>query len=303
MKRVNLIEYFELAEELHVAKRNLSSEGTVKGGLVWVSTSGLSKSLYDFANDDNGFSTSKTVARDLSSTIAGWIDANLMDGSDSPPTFSTDNFDKDFHSWQLSAIRTKIDTFRSVFAAECAEVDVYSVGQISLYKTSDLVSSASKTLPAEIRASIPFEAAVEFDDAGRCLAFGLPTACGFHALRGLELAIDGYLRAFGVTKKMNSWNDYVTAAKDLAEGSADKKPAKKVVQMIDRMRDLDRNPLMHPRDTLDEIGADMLFRSSAITVYEIVKDMKANGRTILGVDAPEGAVIALSKPKEGDAAA
>ncbi|MER9135099.1 hypothetical protein NKI20_02150 [Mesorhizobium sp. M0830] len=303
MKRVNLLEYFELAEYLHSGKNQITFEGTIKGGMVWVAISGLPNLLDNFIRDDNGFSTSKTVARDLSSIIQEWIATNVMDAN-SPPSFSTAGFNTDFSSWQLSAIRAKMDAFKSVFAAECSEVDVYSVGQISLYKTSDLVSSASKTLPAETRASIPFEAAIEFDDAGRCLAFGLATASGFHALRGLELVIDAYLRAFGVTKKLHSWNDYVNAAKALAEGDGDKKPALKVVQMIDRMRNLDRNPLMHPRDTLDEIGADMLFRSSALTVYEIVKDMKANGRTILDNDATahNPVLIALGKPDK-DAAA
>src|SRR5690606_27839346 len=92
----------------------------------------------------------------------------------------------------------------------------------------------------------------------------------------------------------HSWNDYVKAAKALAEGDGDKKPSPKVASMIDRMRELDRNPLMHPRDTLDEEGADMLFRLATITVYEIVKDMKANGRSMAEPDNEDAAPNAIS---------
>lgn len=308
MKRVNLLEYFELAELLHEAKRVLSSD-KLKGGSVWVHTYELPEKLGNFERDDNGFSASKRVAGELVAVIQTWLSENLMDGN-SPLSFSTEKFDVEFPGWKLSTITRKIDAFKSVFAAECADVDVYSVGQIAIYKTSDLVSTASKSLPEGTRDSIPFGATIEFDDAGRCLAFGLPTACGFHALRGLELVIEGYLRAFGVTKTLHTWGDYVEEAKKLAEGNADKKPAKKVSQLIDRMRDLDRNPLMHPRDTLDEVGADMLFRLSGIAAYEIVKDMKANGRSMVEPDnekAPDAIPNAndaelLAGPKKGKAA-
>jgi hypothetical protein len=86
------------------------------------------------------------------------------------------------------------------------------------------------------------------DSAGKCLAFDLPTACGFHAVRGVELMILKYLKAFGTeTRDLKTWFDYVKA---VSEAEADgRKPSKKVAQMLDRMRDLDRNPLMHPRDT------------------------------------------------------
>jgi hypothetical protein len=44
--------------------------------------------------------------------------------------------------------------------------------------------------------------------------------------------------------------------------------------MIDRMRELDRNPLMHPSDTLDEMAADSLFKLGVITITELAKDMR-----------------------------
>lgn len=306
MKRVNLVEYFELAEELRDAYDAANATSAV-AGRIWVSVYPLPEKLRSFAQQDNGFSATKHVALDLADHIRKWITDYIMSG-DSPDNISSEKMDAQLSNWQYSSIATKIDAFKSVFRAECRDLDVYSVGQIAIHKTSDLVSRASVMLPAATRNAVPFGVAVEFDDAGKCLAFGLPTACGFHALRGLELVIEGYLRAFGVTATLHSWNDYVKAAKALADGEGDKKPAPKVASMIDRMRELDRNPLMHPRDTLDEEGADMLFRLATITVYEIVKDMKANGRSMQependSAPAPNSlAPLFVEGPKKGEAA-
>lgn len=273
MKRVNLLEYFELAEALHTAKRALSAD-SLKGGRVWVSTYELPEKLYLFIQDDNGFSTSKRSAKELVLMLEDWISKNLSNG-DSPSIFASEKFDEEFSGWQFDGIVRKIDAFKSVFAAECGEVDVYSVGQISIYRTSSLVSEGAGIIPAEIQPDVPRETLAELNSAGRCLAFDLPTACGFHALRGLELVMDEYLKCFNVGSKKRTWNDYVKALSKLIEDpKSQAKPAPKVAAMLDRMRELERNPLMHPRDTLDAVQADMLFKLCAITVIEIARDMK-----------------------------
>ncbi len=87
--------------------------------------------------------------------------------------------------------------------------------------------------------------------------------------------MDEYLRSFGVTKKMKSWNDYILTFQKLRESTdANQKPSEKVSAMLDRMRSLDRNPLMHPRETLDGVGANHVFSLAAITVVEMIKDMR-----------------------------
>lgn len=276
MKRVNLVEYFKLAEALTTGKRATSVDKN-KGGNIWVSVFALPAKLRSFISDDNGFSASKHVAKELIAEIDSWISRHLYT-DDSPPQLLSEKLDEDFHGWQYNDISTKIDAFNSVFEAECRDVDVYSVGQISIYRTSALVTAGAGIIPGDIQSDISTETLEEFNSAGKCLAFDLPTACGFHALRGLELVMDDYLVSFGVdTGKMKSWNDYIRAAKALIDDEKlGQKPSPKVAAMLDRMRELDRNPLMHPRDTLDEIQANMLFQLCAITVVEIARDMKAS---------------------------
>lgn len=272
MKRVNLVDYFDLSEALYVAKKGTELESN-KGINVYVSVWSLTDKLKAFAADDNGFSACKHVANGLAEAIQNWISKNIMEDAN-PASFDTTKFEKDYYKWQYSEIASKIDAFRSVFEAECRDVDVYSVGQVSIYKTSALVSDGAGLLPKEIHPTVGADVLEEFNNAGRCLAFSLPTACGFHALRGLELVMDSYLRSFGITKKMNSWNDYIVEAKKLVDAPAKvRKPSAKVATMLDRMRELDRNPLMHPRNILDDTSANTLFQLAGITVVEMIKDM------------------------------
>ncbi|WP_105439784.1 hypothetical protein [Neorhizobium sp. T25_13] len=271
MKRINLFEYFELAEELSSAKATVASN-KIKGGSLYFGLVGLLPKIEAFLAEPNGFNTCKHSASELKENVQNWLEDNIWK---SGTPFPDAKFDEEFSGWQYRHITSKIDTFRSVFEAECRDVDVYSVGQIAIYKTRDLVANASHVIPEAFRDGMSSEALKEFDDAGRCLAFDLPTACGFHALRGTELVIEDYLKAFGVTKKMVSWNEYIKAAEALADDKRpEPKPSKKVTAMLDRMKSLDRNPLMHPRDELDTAGADHLFSLAAITVAEMIRDIR-----------------------------
>ncbi len=66
-------------------------------------------------------------------------------------------------------------------------------GNLSIAK---LVEGASKGYSAEILALLDNSVIGEIDEAGRCLAFTVYTACGFHILRSIEMCIKAYIHAF-----------------------------------------------------------------------------------------------------------
>ncbi|HEV7276113.1 MAG TPA: hypothetical protein VGN80_07495 [Devosiaceae bacterium] len=271
MKRVNLQQYFVLAETLSAVRQALAPN-TLKGGALYFALFQVPTQMGAFINDDNGFSASKHAARDLVSAAQSWLDRIAPNSN-----FTNENFDQEYQSWAYQSVLQAVDIFKNVFQTECRDVDVYSVGQISIYNTSALVSAGDDILPPDIKANVSPETRVEFTSAAKCLAFDLPTSCGFHSLRALELVMDDYLASFGVkTSGVKSWMDYIKAAQKLIDDDkAQRKPKAKVAAMLDRMRELDRNPLMHPRDTLDEVGADQLFKLCAITATEMVREMIA----------------------------
>lgn len=269
MKRFDLVQYFELAEGLSRASA-VYSAATAKGYDLFFSASGLPEKLNRMVAEDNDLQASKHIASELSAAIRAFINTHLMTDVKFDPT----NLDSEFPSWKYINVSNAITALRTVYLAECRDIEVYSVGQISIYKLSHLVSSASTRIASELRKDVPQEALDEFDEAGRCLAFQLPTACGFHALRGLELMMGAYLRKFEPEASPKSWFDYIKAFQKLSEGTkGGLKPSPKVVAMLDRMRVLDRNPLMHPQDRLDTSAADMLFNLAAITVSEMARDI------------------------------
>jgi hypothetical protein len=118
----------------------------------------------------------------------------------------------------------------------------------------------------------------ELDAAGHCLALEAYTASGFHALRAVEVVVHDYYKSVsGKDKELRSWYDYIEALTDLENTREARKsdyPSPKASAMIDRMRQLDRNPLMHPRESLDEMGADNLFSLSILTITELAKDLR-----------------------------
>lgn len=295
MKKVDLVNYFEMGELLYKARQSTGFDKSTIGD-IWFSLFNLPEKLSEFVSDDNGFSTCKHVANELAETVSDWITKNVF-GGDIDQKIITSDFSNAIERWQYGYISNKIDEFKNVFRAECKNIDVYSVGEISIYNTSKLVGNGSHFIPLEIRSSIPDEILSEFDNSGRCLAFDLPTACGFHALRGLELVMEIYIGHFsGRSKNLRSWNDYIREIQKLVDDDkCTMKPSAKVAAMLDRMRELERNPLMHPRDSLDSVQADMLFRLCAITLVEMVRDMLLTSHIIEQATKP----LDISKENDG----
>lgn len=270
MRRISLQTYFELAENLERTRDTLSTERT-RAGLLYFRLDSVRGALKAFMEDDSAFSVCKHSASEFIKSIS--IVCANFESEDGNLIF--EKLKEDVEGWQYRYLVDKLNDFRSVFLAECNDASIYLAEPILIYKISDLVDSASKRIPAEVIEIIPKGIVSEFDQAGRAMAFGLPTACGFHALRALEIMMGHYLNSFGYSgKKCVSWFDHIDAMRKLAEDeSRVPNPSQKVVSMLDRMRQLDRNPLMHPEDTLDSTQSETLFSLAAITIIEMARDL------------------------------
>lgn len=99
-------------------------------------------------------------------------------------------------------------------------------------------------LPEASLGVISDNAKKDFREAGKCLAFELPTAAGFHAMRATESVLREYYGL--VTGKDPAKTDWGTCIQELKNAGANKK----VLQVLDQIRDLHRNPLSHPQDFL-----------------------------------------------------
>jgi len=98
--------------------------------------------------------------------------------------------------WHFLGVRHALMKFEAVLSAECARNPVFVAPKRGAFDTDDLVNMAREMIPAALRPAISNRALDDLDSAGRCLAFGLFTASGFHACRAVESVMEDYYRRF-----------------------------------------------------------------------------------------------------------
>jgi hypothetical protein len=112
----------------------------------------------------------------------------------------------------------------------------------------------------------------EIDEAGRCLAFSLATAAGFHILRSVEMIAKGYL--FAASGRLppiarRNWGEYVVQLDKVGASS----------EVIDLLKILKarRNPLMHPQHRLEVEEAIGLVAICQSATETLISDILSKG--------------------------
>lgn len=189
-----------------------------------------------------------------------------VNAHDLPKLFDTSD-DEDF-GWRASGIKTSLSSLESVLTNDMPGIACYLVAQKGIYKTEDLIARADWAIPDDILKSVPDKARKDFCESGKCLAYELSTACGFHLWRAVEGALEMYyekltgktLEADGV---QSNWGAYIKALQD-------KKADLGVTGFLDHIRKNHRNPTMHPEVTLDLNEALALFDVGKSAIQQMV---------------------------------
>ena len=109
-------------------------------------------------------------------------------------------------------------------------------------------------------------------EAGKCLAFDLGTAAGFHIARAVESVVLQYLNIL-CPQALENLSD---GDKNLGKyvGLARKHGAdEKVCASLDQFRLLHRNPLMHPDESIDVEEAMILLAIASSAIFGIMLDI------------------------------
>jgi hypothetical protein len=88
-------------------------------------------------------------------------------------------------------VTTALSQFETVIAAELGIADAYFVSRKAGYDTYTLIANAEAVFPADLPTKVP-NAIPDIREAGKCLAYELGTAAGFHALRAMEAVLRKY---------------------------------------------------------------------------------------------------------------
>jgi hypothetical protein len=178
-------------------------------------------------------------------------------------------------------IKFQLEHLVSLLAAELNDSDLYFVSQKRGFKMPILIFAAEQNLDEKVIELLPPKCTEELREAGRCLAFDLPTASGFHIFRTLEIITLSYFPVLGLRPlddKMRNLGNYIKLLKgetiDGQQLHPDKKIDIKITGVLDHLRENYRNPLMHPELTLDDTEAQDLFNFALSVISMMIRDIQ-----------------------------
>jgi hypothetical protein len=196
------------------------------------------------------------AARRLLGTIQG-IERRLFFNKEGGFTIPQDKT-LDFNYYEL---RDSLQNFEAVFRAEMQAAATYWVPERGTHSTRDLVDNFDRSFLPDLHKTIGETALNEYRSAGRCFAFGLWTAAGYHSCRAVEVVLRPYYVAFTgkEEKEGQTWHALIEG---LEAATAEPKPVDKTLFYLRQLKDNERNPLMHVRIVLDEQDADLLLSAA-----------------------------------------
>jgi hypothetical protein len=155
-------------------------------------------------------------------------------------------------------LNQSVKDFEKILEAEAPTEHTYLVEQLRGFSMPILVDSADKNFSPMTIIRVGDEVEKDIQQAGRCLAFELPTAAGIHMMRAFEKVFRLFYKAS--TKKDPGTTDIFKLIKDLRDHHPETDP--KILNILDQVRDLHRNPLAH------EVFLEM---DEAIELFDIAK--------------------------------
>lgn len=165
--------------------------------------------------------------------------------------------------YKLFSIRNIYSQYKIAFLAEIGILPAFFVTQKGSHDTLSLLDYPETLFPSDLKTKVP-EAMFDVREAGKSLAYDLPTAAGFHIFRATECVLRRYYAV--ETSNMprpqsRSMGVYVKMLRKHKLGD------EKILASIDQLANLHRNPIIHPEValSLDEALAIAGIARSIIT--------------------------------------
>lgn len=249
MKRVNQYLFYQMGMNIHPL-------GSIRAGapiqeLAWTLYTAREWLQYLLKNQDIQLVVCKTAIQNLISKIDLLIPQDYKDFVSIDPAKELDAIDH----WGLTH---RLEEFETVLANELPTMDTYVVWKKGIYSTADLIERAEDAIEPTARKrlilSVP-NAITDLNQAGRCLAFEVPTASGFHTMRATEAILREYWR---LVRKPDAGTKPPEMQQCINELRAEGEEPK-LMDILDHIRVLHRNTLMHPEAFLTMKEALRLF--------------------------------------------
>lgn len=152
-----------------------------------------------------------------------------------------------------------ITSFETALRHSLESLPTYVVERIGIYDIDYLLTKADDAFPDDLLARIPTKSREDFRRAGTCLAFDLHTATGFHGYRAVDEMLRAYCTHFtGGLPKQRDWGAFIAAVRGVTIPRV-RVPNARTIELMNRVRSIDRNPHIHPETDLDADEAKNAF--------------------------------------------
>ncbi|MGC1617699.1 MAG: hypothetical protein WA765_04355 [Candidatus Acidiferrum sp.] len=147
---------------------------------------------------------------------------------------------------EVEGFKFQLNSFALMLSEESAKGYVVALERQRMFDLHTLVADIEAAFNPEIWPKLSKFSKREIEEAGRCLAFECYTACGFHLLRAIEKeCYDCATLLIHSKPPRRDLGDYI---KILTQYGVDAR----TTAVLDNVRSLERNPLMHPEDWLNQ---------------------------------------------------
>jgi hypothetical protein len=167
---------------------------------------------------------------------------------------------------EADRLRAIIKDLRLILTAETSGKFAFIVTEKRI-DVQKLLSDVKSLMPTGIFEALPNLAKYDFEQAGRAIAFELPTAAAFHLLRGTEAVFrEFYCKIVkrGRVKQL-LWGDMINSLE-----SRRKPPPKEITQLLEHIKNSFRNPTQHPEKIYEIDEAQSLFNLCTDTVSRMI---------------------------------
>ncbi len=157
-------------------------------------------------------------------------------------------------------VKFHFDQFQTQLETELAKTNIYHVTKVNAYDTDTLLSKGKMALPGKIVDKMGADSLKCFEEGTRCLGLGLATSAGFQLLRSVEGVMHNFydvLSNSAPRPAKRNMGDYIAEMENLP--SVDRR----MLDVLRGIKNLRRNPLMHPEDFLD--------MDDALVTFDVVK--------------------------------
>lgn len=264
MQPINVHYFYNLAKSLQELNKIQSGNTLIErfGELYFAENA-----LRDFLGNDL---LPPQACRERGETLATVINTILQSLNADPPR--TDPLS----AYEVTSIQNSLRDFETVMESEYRVKPIFAVSKKGLYSIEQLVFRGYDMVPDDVHSLMP-DMREDLKDAGRCIAFEVPTAAAFHLFRATEAGVKAYIVSIRNTpvtdaEKRLGLGGYKKILEALGVDA-------RVLAALDQLIKLHRNPTIHPdvRVSNEEVLATLGMIDSFIRIVAI--DMQRRAKT------------------------